>query len=275
MDNTKVLPEITLADIFVTLLRRKTVIFIAFILTVAAAFVSFYTTRAEFESLSVIEVRIEKANLPEVFHGVVPSTYDIEKRIIERYDVLNKSQHTKVLPKLKSVKRADRMLFLTTRAYSPDSANDFNKHIIKEIITSNLEFLNAARAKQREMLNDSKARLKRLESEISDFAKMNAKSPSTDIPLQKLIAIEYEKLLARYAELEKDIFEDEVVLIALDSNTIKVLRPPSAVKQGRPVKPNLPLYLMIGAFSGVFLGICAVFFLEFVRIVNRKLSASN
>jgi uncharacterized protein involved in exopolysaccharide biosynthesis len=256
--------EISLVDLWLIGSRRKWQILAGMLTACALATLYLLLVTPTYLSRAVIAV----GEVPNI--GNIESPELVVKRLQERYSVGDETEGTRELPYLESVNRSEReaknVVELTALGRTGEEASSFLQTVTEQLIADHATHYRLAYDNQMQVvkekerfLNETERESARLSGLIGDLTENNASQAS-------ILMMERSNLLLRKADAEELLRELQARLTLLSQPTRFLREPTLPVTQKTP---KALLVLTIAFIGGLFLGIFAALFSEFLAQVRR------
>lgn len=252
--------EIDIVSLWRILVKRKSIVLIAFILSFLGAILYLLFTPPVFESRAVLQV----GQAGQAGQLEIPAV--LVRRLNEKYRINDKSIIVK-MPKVTGVsfdkKGANSVITLLAQDYSAKGAQQYLAREIQELLGEHLIPYNHAMDIQHKRIQSLEKQISAVNAYIEELSSHIEAVRKQDPAQGAILAVEKGKLLTDIPGLEAQHVALQLALSDIQSQPTKVMLNPTFSE--RQTKPKSKLLLALAIVFGLFVGIIAAFFVEFIN----------
>lgn len=268
MQTSEIDDEISIIDIVTIIKKRRKSFYIVFLLILVLSVLFTLNVEPRYTSKSVVFI----GNVGGV--GNIEPAQALVKRLEEEYRVDDSSEAKIVPPYVSQVKfnkkGPSNIVEIHVEDITADGAQLFLTQVVYKLTREHSALFLEAKQKQENLLNNIKNRhseytkqLELMNKQINGLEKKNPEQAS-------LVAVEKGKFLTTLPELESQIANLELVLSSIQTKPTKLLRTPTLPRAAKTPKPVL--YISIGIFLALLLGVMSTFIIEFISNIKKSIS---
>lgn len=254
--------ELLLIDLWLVLKSRRGVVFAVFLAAILSAGAASFVTPPVFESRAVLEVgKVEGFDASTPRHMVEDPTVVLQ-RLREEHG-FEDGRLPKKLPYLDSVghprNSGQNMVALTARGRAPAETQAFLAEVIRPILERHYELYKQVRSAKEAQIDELEREIKALQAQADALARV---VKNVDPGQTAVVTLERGNLLSALATLRTQRTNLALSLTGVGTYPTRLIQEPTLAVG--PIRPNPPLYVLLGAALGLVLGIAVALVVEFL-----------
>lgn len=259
--------EISLAELWNTLERRKYVILICLLAALLAAAAASLLTSPRYESRAVIAVG-------KAAGAVLEAPELLQQRLKHQYRV-DDPDITPEPPYLSAVevdtRGAKTVLTLAARGESPEQARDFLGGVVGQVLSEHNERYTRLRGLRQGRVDSLAEAIAQVEGQIALMADKIRSLGAHDASTAAILTVERGKLISELTHLKEQRTDLEFSLLPPNTEPTRLLLEPTLTES--PERPRPVLYTALALVLGLFGGVVAAFVWEAAARVRREMDA--
>lgn len=255
--------ELLLVDLWLILKFRKGLIFAVVLLAVLSAVALSFLLSPVYESRAVLEIgKVARLGLGPGEVNTIEDPVVVLQRLREDYGLEGHDRPSK-LPYLDSVgyprNSGQSLIVLTAHGRSPEETMAFLSSVTRPLLERHHGLYQQVRSTKEVQMREIGGEIKKLEDQASRLANIT-KSVN---PGQAVVAtLERGNLLNALSSLRAQRANLALSLTGVGTYSTRLIQEPTLARN--PIRPNPPLYILVGVVLGVVLGIASALIAEFL-----------
>ncbi|WP_170270136.1 Wzz/FepE/Etk N-terminal domain-containing protein [Heliorestis acidaminivorans] len=257
--------EISLIELWDTLVKRKLIIIGSFITVLLLSILYTFSITPVYESRAVLQVG------QTVRGQTIEDPAILVQRLKEEYRVGDSSEGSRPMPRLRNIEQ-DRniknLIVFTAEGYSSEEAQAVLNNVIDKIKEEHTLKFDEEKEYTELRLTSLNEQFERLDARIISYEERISSLPDRDGALAALLVLEKAKLSEVRSTYERQVMDLELAMSDNNINPTTLLREPTLTIS--PVKPNNKLNVALGAVVGAMVGVFGAFAIEFISNARRE-----